>query len=79
MLDFLGKAASQTDLAREAFRNRENVQFVDRVEFCHLLTSARILNRCDHPSARLRGVYDPTAGRKYFIEEEKLFELDRSY
>ncbi len=79
MLDFLDKDASQTDVARNALRKRENVQFVDRAEFCHLLTSARILNQCDHPAARLRGVCDPTAGCKYFIEEERLFELDRSF
>jgi hypothetical protein len=77
MLDFRPHDATKTELAREALKTRSNVRFVDRDEFCELLTSAKSLNRCDKPSARVRGICDPFVGYQYLIEEEKLFELDR--
>lgn len=77
MLDFLDQEATKTETEREALRANENVRFVDREEFCRLLTSGNVLSRCDVPVARVRGVVDLNAGNRFLIEEERLFDLDR--
>ena len=68
-----GQDLPDTQTSRESLRKLDNVRFVDRVEYCNLLVSSRILQRCDIPNARVRGVYDPELGLQYLIEEERLF------
>ena len=62
-----------TESARDELRTRENVRFVDRAEFFTLLLSNKALDRCDFPSADVRGIYDPILEFRYLIEEERLF------
>ena len=47
--------------------------FVDRDEFYRLLTSRRHLIPADDPAANLRGVLEPETGRRFLIEQERLF------
>ena len=67
--------ADETALARDELRSRDDVRFVDRAEFCQLLVSNRALDRCDFPSADVRGIYDPLREFQYLIEEELLFPV----
>src|SRR5262245_8097500 len=66
----------RTDDCRECLRRRPNCQFVEREEYCALLISTRRMQRCNDRAAALFGLEDVSSGDHYFIEEEKLFELD---
>ena len=73
MQKLLSDVRFETEANRAELRAQENVQFVNRQQYCKLLVANRVLNRCDVPSARVRGIYDPALGRRYFIEEERVF------
>lgn len=70
-VDHLGSPFS--DPIRDKLRTQMDVRFVDREAFCQLLVSRLSLSRCDIPSARVRGVFNPATGHRYLIEEELLF------
>lgn len=56
-------------------RNSNNCVFVDRDEFCRLLTSRRSLKRADDIAKQLACLVDHTSGRRYAIERDRLFRI----
>ena len=48
-------------------------RFVRRDEFCMLLLSRRLLDRCDDESAQRRGLFDTRTGELFDIPESDLF------
>jgi hypothetical protein len=68
---------SQTKTFHEqrcALRERSGATFVQRDEFCKLLLSLRRMVRSDEPAVHLRGLLDLETGKRFLIEQEKLFE-----
>jgi hypothetical protein len=64
-----------TKMLREqrcALRERSGATFVQRDEFCKLLLSFRKVVRSDGPA--VRGLLDVQTGKRFLIEQEKLFE-----
>lgn len=53
-------------------------QFVDPAVFLAEMTSRRHLVRCDRNGATIRGLLDPTTGRRILIEEERLLKAQRA-
>ncbi len=47
-------------------------RFVEADVYCRLVTSRRCLVRMDDHARGLRGVFDPTTGVCYVVEERKL-------
>jgi hypothetical protein len=58
---------------RRALRERPDLKFVHRDEFCKLLLSNKKLIRSDEPAVCLRGLLDVESGERYLIEQEELF------
>jgi hypothetical protein len=52
---------------------RAHSRFVDREEFCALVTSRKKLVRADDRPARVRGLFERGTGEEVYIEEERLF------
>ncbi len=65
-----------THSKRDELRTQDDVRFINRAEFCELLTSAKKLDRVDFPQARVKGIYAPSLGLHFVIEEEALFQTD---
>jgi hypothetical protein len=61
------------DERRRTLRERSELTFVHREEFCKLLVSFRRVVRADEPAASLRGLLDLDTGKRYLIEQENLF------
>jgi hypothetical protein len=64
-------------LQRQRLRLRPELQFVEREEFSTLLISRRTLVRENDGGAGLRGLFEPATGRRFMVEEEKLFAAER--
>jgi len=58
---------------RRTLRERSELRFVQRDEFCKLLLSSKKLIRSDEPGASVRGLLDLETGKRYLIEQENLF------
>ncbi len=53
---------------------RPECEFVDRNEYCRLLVSRQQFVRVDYAAANVRGLMDRATGRRFLIEEERLFD-----
>ncbi len=63
----------KTDGRRRAVRDRADFTYVQREEFCRLLLSTRRMVRSDEPDRNVRGLLDTETGKRFLIEQEKLF------
>ncbi len=66
---------SKFDIAelRKRLKHEDKCVFLDRSSYCELAISNRLLVRADWPEAAIRGMMEPDTGRRFLIEDEKLF------
>lgn len=57
--------------------SKDSEQFVDPLVFIAEMTSRRHLVRCDTSGATIRGLLDPTTGRRILVEEDRLLKSQR--
>ncbi|MCA9102177.1 MAG: hypothetical protein R3C10_25145 [Pirellulales bacterium] len=57
---------------RQSLRKRSDCRFVERDEFCELLTGFRRLVRADESPADVVGLQEIDTGRRFLIEWENL-------
>lgn len=66
--------SAEVSLPRREFRMTEKCRFVDANEFLELAVSSKVvLRRDDNVGAGLRGLFNPTTGERFLIEEKHLF------
>lgn len=62
------------DVPDRSGTNLAEVEFVDPDEFCMLLISNRLLLRSDDVERGIRGLVDPSDGKRYVVAESALQE-----
>ena len=67
------------DQPRLGFKLTQNARFIEPEQFVRLLVSRKKLVRVDDKTAGIRGLFEPSTGKRFFIEEEKLLASEPTY
>ena len=63
---------SGIEVNRQRLFAMTNCHFIDPDDFLERATSRQSLLRADDPHARVHGLFDPSTGARFLVEDEKL-------